>query len=382
LKRIITSIIVLFPILSVYETMITKVSYGDALLVMLFPFVLLYYVKKRVIQVTHPTYIIGILFIYIFISFLFQLNMGTGVEILSTIRYLLYLFYLIIILDFFEFNYGVRVLEIVSIAVSLYVLVQFVYFFVFANTLPWHISFLKVIDQNFILLEQRDYFLDFYRPTGVFMEPTHFAQYVAVYLSYLLLYDLKNKISFIKSSIVTLAILACGSSLGLIFLMIVWLMWFILRKKSILSPFQTMLLLVSMFVFAQFIFSFDYFEKIVSRMITDGSFSGAAAGYRFNSLDFLKSADRTLLDWLIGTGRGTEQGYFTGVFYLLANNGILGVLIYLWLIVFTFINNNHFTKWFVIIVFILSIGSEFIVNFGILFYFSFIFSSSKHKEAS
>ena len=380
MKKIFTIIIVFFPILSVYETFIPRLSYGDAILLLLFPVFIMRLMKNGFIKINRSKSIIFIFLLYLLVTFLIQIMLNTGVEFLSTIRYILYLFYLLISFENFDFEYGIKVIEKLTLIISVYVIIQFATYILFSRTLPWYISASSVIDQNFIIIESRDYYLTFYRPTGVFMEPTHFAQFTVVYLTYILLAQIDKKTEYFKALLVTFAVLASGSSLGLIFLIVVWGLWFILKQKNKFSATKIVLLVIAFALMIPLMFSIEYFENIISRMIVDKSFSGAAVGYRFSSLEYFKTADIPIINWLVGFGRGTEKKYFTGIFYFLANNGIIGLLIYLTIIIDTFIHYSKYGRWLTLIVFILSIGSEFIANFGVLFYLSFVFTSSNQKK--
>lgn len=374
MKKIFTLVIVLLPILSIYETFVPNLSYGDAILIILFPiFLSRIIIRKHLILSKQKTPIVVFL-LYIFISFMLQIMLNTGVEVLSTFRYLLYLLYLLIAFDEFDFNYGIKALGKVTIAISVYVIVQFLYFYIFATTLPWYIFGTNVMDYGIIARENSDYYLTFYRPTGLFMEPTHFAQYVVVYLTFLLLFNFQEKPKIVSITIISIALLVSASSLGFIYLLLIWLLWFILKQKYKVSIKSILLTITLVFFLTQVIMSVEYFEKIITRVFVDKSFSGAAVGYRFNSLIFFKETDIPLVNWLIGFGRGTEKSYFTGVFYFLINNGIIGLLIYFWITMNAFFTNRGFFRWLTLIVFVLSIGSEFIANFGILYYYSFIYS--------
>ena len=75
---------------------------------------------------------------------------------------------------------------------------------------------------------------------------------------------------------------------------------------------------------------------------------------------------------LIGKGRSTEQGYLTGLFYLINAHGMIGLLLFVWYILSSFFSKNSGGKVFIITIILLAIGSEYIVNFGILYYMSFI----------
>ena len=74
---------------------------------------------------------------------------------------------------------------------------------------------------------------------------------------------------------------------------------------------------------------------------------------------------------MFGRGRSSEEVYFTGLFYFLNANGILGVLIYILLMLLLIKKSKQMGRLLLVLVLLISIGSEFVANFGILFYFAF-----------
>jgi len=341
-------------------------------LVLTIPFFLIHFFSKKH-KFNKKTAPVLFFIYYISVTLLIQLALHTDVGLLSTIRYVLFLVFLLLAFRYFDFKLGIKTLKITTLLISVYVIIQFLYFFILNRTLPWYIPFLKVMDNSFILKEQSEYYLTFYRPTGIFLEPTHFAQYCVVYLVYLLFSNIKEKIKVVEVLIITAAIIASGSSLGLIFIVFVFTLWFIVKQWNGISPIKLMVTLISVVIAIFMIFKLDYFQNTINRMITENGFNGAAVGYRFDSLSLFIQEDFSLLQWFIGSGRGSEEAYLTGIFYLLYTNGFLGLLLYFLICFSAMKNSDMFGKVMVISTLILSIGSEFVGNFGILFYFSFIY---------
>ncbi len=380
MKIIFSLIIVLFPILSVYESFIPMVSMADFLLIVTFPIITVHLLvnKLKIDKILLPIIVFAY---YIFITMFIQIGLDYGVGILSTIRYLLYLVFLVYAIKYFDFQFAIKALRITTIGLSFYVFLQFLVFFFFSFTLPWRISLFNVMDYNFVLKEQTEFYLNFYRPTGLFMEPTHFAQYCAVYLIYLLFKNAITKVELIQALLITTAILVSGSSLGLLLIAFVWVIWFIRSQRARFSPLAIILVLAFTMALV-LLFNIEYFNNIVSRVFTSSGFNGTAVGYRFNSLSLFKEQDLSIVQWIIGSGRSTEDAYFTGIFYFLNANGIAGLALYLWLCMSIVLKNRGFIRWFVVSILLLSIGSEFVSNFGILFYFSFVYGFKKYEECT
>ncbi|MGE5329460.1 MAG: hypothetical protein ACM3KR_08130 [Deltaproteobacteria bacterium] len=381
MKKLYTILVVMFPILSVYATPIPKLSAADMAMVLLLPiFIVGFLIKKN--KIKSKVIPVTVFIFYILLTLLMQIALKENVSVLSTIRYVLYLIFLLLAFEYFIFQYGVKVLKIVTLSVSIYVIIQYLTYSLFSFTLPWCIEGLKVMDESFILMKQSEYYMTFYRPTGIFMEPTHFAQYCVVYLVYLLLYDVKQKLQLFNALLVTAAVIASGSSLGFIFLIIVWGIYYAKKQKYRFTPLKLTAAIFIIFIIASIIFRIDYFQQIVLRVVTDNGFNGEAVGYRFNSISIFQNQDIPIFNRVFGFGRSSSEVYLTGIFYFLYSNGIIGLLLYIWICIDAAIRSKDFGRWLVVIAFILSIGSEFICNFGILFYFSFVYALNKGQILS
>ena len=372
LEKVYTVLIAVYPILSIYATFFNDLSVADLLLIVLSIALTFEMLRKNKLFILKYTQTFKLFLFYILLSFVIQFVAGTGVGFLSTIRYLLYLYCLISFSSFFNFSLGIKGLELFAITSSVYLIIQFIAFRFFSVVLPWHLP-LKVIDQNFDLLVESPYYLEYYRPTGFFYEPTHFSQYCLIYLSYLLFLS-EGKGKWIKVIITCVAILCSGSSAGLFMVAILFALFLLENlfsgKKVLQSLAIILLVLVGFFV----ILNIPYFSTIVNRVFVNGSFSGAAVGYRFDSVETLFDGSRSIIELAFGTGRGTENDqYFTAIFYIINAHGFVGLFIYLLIFIALFVKcNNSFSRNVLIVVFILSIGSEMVCNFGILTYFTYL----------
>lgn len=382
--KLFTGLIIMFPILSVYSTSINSLSVADFLLILCLPIMTIKYIRggyklvKRIIP-------ISIFLYYIVFTMLIQILFSTNVSIISTIRFCIYIYALIIGRSIFDINYALKLLKITTITISIYVIIQFLFFKVFNTTLPWRVPGLRVMDESFILKESGIYYYKFYRPTGIFLEPTHLVQYLFVYLIYgLFRIEKYKKLDWIINMLIGIAIVLSGSSLGMIALLIILIIWCIYKVDVKKTKWKSLLLIISSFliliIIIPIIIKLPYIEKIFTRVIGENGLNGAAMGYRFNSLSILFQENITTLFRMIGYGRGTNTVYFTAIPYLIYCNGILGVLIYLWINVNGIIYIKGYKKILLIVVFIISIGSEMIINFGVLFYYIIIFDGYKKNN--
>lgn len=369
LRTIYTWVIVLFPILAIYETPISKVSIGDLALLILLPFLLLKYIVGVSDSLSRPQVSVLIFSIYILLSFAVQSISGYPAELISTLRFIFFLLVFVAGYDYFDTAKAIERLSIVSVIVSVWVICQFISFYFFTIILPWKLPILPVIDNSFVEIVNEPYFLQYYRPTGVFYEPTHFVQYTLVGLIANLTIK-KRQINFSKYLIIT-ATLMSASSLGLISLILVFLYKIFIIDGLKLNPIYVAVTVLLLLLLVPIISEIEYFSFIVTRVFdAESGGLGPAVGYRFNSLENLFNNNDDL-KWLFGSGRGSEKEYFTGIFYLLNSIGIIGLLLYFYIIRIVFITSNQFGKMLVIIVFLLSFGSEVVANYGLLFYLPF-----------
>lgn len=379
MNKVFTFLIIFFPIFSVYSSGFSNISVADLLMIILFPFFYLK-VSKLKFNMNLPFFIIIIFILYLLLSSALLIFYGSNVGILSTIRYILYLIMLVFSFKLFNLQYGIKLLKYTTVIVSIIVIIQFTYFIIFGSTLPWYIPGLNIMDEKFILRESSEYYLTFYRPTGVFLEPTHFAQFAVVYLVYLLFNNSSEK-NYISLFLIIIAIICCGSSLGIVYLAFVGVFWLIKMFVYKISPIKIIIILIFLTIMISTITQVDYFMNSINRIFTSEGFNGVAVGYRFDSLNFFIDSQQSVINWVFGNGRSSEEIYFTGIFYFLFTNGILGTILYLLLIFVGLITYRGFKWWLLLSALFLSIGSEFIVNFGILFYLAFVFnSSSEIKE--
>lgn len=378
MKKLFTILIVMFPVLSVYSTPIYRVSVADFFLLVIGIFIIIdfFYRRKKIYKRDMP---IIVLMIYIFFTFILQFYSNTGVEIFSTLRYILYILILIIGRDYFNFNYGIKLLKYTTLTISVYVILQFLVFKLFNVTLPSFISLFPIMDNNFLEIQNSSYYLEFYRPTGIFLEPSHFAQFCVVYLIYLTNSNVEKR-KYTQIIIIIFAILCSGSSIGFIVLILIFGMNFMKYFIRGISLKKFLISIIAILIVGIIIYKVPYFSKIITRMQSEtGEFNGAAVQYRFKSLELLLNDGRDFSYKLIGLGRGSENVYYTGIFYILNAHGIIGVGLYVLMALFAWVKNIKFNSDLILVVFILSIGSEYIVNFGILFYMMFLIKQPIEK---
>lgn len=372
LKKIFTWVIVLYPLISVYSTGIPSLSIADAVLIVL-SIALLFNGKYRIkIPIISKSF--ALFLAYILLTFIIQI-ICWDVSFFSTLRYSLFLVVVICFQDYFDFEQGIKLLGIITIVVSVYVILQYMSVHMIGRTLPWRIPGLPIMDNNFILKEQTSYYLAFYRPTGVFCEPTHYSQYCLIYPCYLLFAEENiNRKKWISIVIIVCGIICSGSSAGLFMLAGIFCFYYV--KYICKGKINVQLIVLTiMIVFAGvYVVKSPELYKIVSKLIPeDNSNISVSVGYRFNSIANIFNGNRSFVEIMFGSGRGSQSEYFTAIFYILYAHGFVGLILFVNIFMQVRMHcGTSFQKVTLWIVLLMAIGSEMVVNFGIMTYFIFI----------
>ena len=381
ISKCFTSLIVFFPLLSIYETFVPRLSYADFFLVffvIIFIFLILTFFKvKQLMFFLSFTVFLFVVLIFYFVQLYYKFQ----VEFLSTIRYLLYILTTILGYRYFDKVLALKLLRYFTLFLSFIVVSQFTTFYFFGYIIPWNIPYIPVVDNSFIEHVNSEHFLQFYRPTGLFYEPTHFAQYAIVYLIYIFtsehLSPNSTKKYFFDKFLIITAILLCASSLGFVALLLIIIIKYIFLNKRFFSLFNIIFLTLGVLVLSYLLYTIDYFSFIISRVYDFENFQfGPAFGYRFDSV-FSLIYESDIYKLLVGSGRGSEDVYFTGVFYIINSIGLIGLFMYFIVMFAVYKSSDLFGKYLISVVFLLSFGSEFVANFGLMFYT--LFSLKSHR---
>jgi hypothetical protein len=122
-----------------------------------------------------------------------------------------------------------------------------------------------------------------------------------------------------------------------------------------------------------------YFQSVVVRLLpTEGGWLGPAMVYRFNSVFGLFAGELTGPDWLFGKGRGTETEYYTALFYVLRAHGLVGLALFTTMLLGYLGAAGRMGRSLVYLLFLLLIGSELMVNFGVLWYLTIVAAESQN----
>lgn len=284
LSKIHTWTVLLFVPLSLYVTPISKVTYGDILLLADVLLMLFYiYVKKlnlkKVISVP-LVYFSCFLLIHSLIMML--LCDWEFVDMFSLLRYLLYLMAAVLgARTFLPIDYFINVYVKLALIFATYAVLQSIFYNLFTIILPTNILGLSTYDSIYNLSSSTS--LDMYVSSGVyrvrsvFLEPATYGVYITTILNYLLNFTENTRKKYALSVYLSLTILMVGSATGNILMVLCWskTVYQYIKKISI----HTLLLIVGDLAVVYAVFNSTYlWTTVITRVVGMEEAGGAFQG--------------------------------------------------------------------------------------------------------
>jgi hypothetical protein len=385
-RKLFTLCVSILPILAVYKSPIGSVDLATFCILILSPVVLYrYIVNKKSI----PGLFL-VLLIYIGISTVFCLLDGT---IYSSIQLIVlrtgkFIFLVSIGLlgiknRMFDYQYAIKILDNVAMWTSLIVVLQFISYIVLGTSFSAIIYPLAIVD----ISSNADMYMNMrsmFRPSSLFLEPSHFFQYVVLYFTILLFKKTndRNPNDMRKALFITMATIMSTSGMGILILAVEWTLWYIMcfvEKKSIGGVLKLFIIFFVAMVAVPLIFNTNTVSQTIMRVFTTQK--GANAIYA-RSVGYNELLN---LDWgsvVFGNGYGNilPYTYFNSISYTIWTSGIIGALLILLIFITVFIKGDRFAKLFIFLYFILIAVSETFIATTIVYYFSFLLCYEKEKR--
>lgn len=371
LRKIFTSLIILFPILSMYSVGISSFTIADFIMIILTILLiipnLLYPNKKNGFRIYKPIFFISMLIIF---HFLFTVLINKDLVIkeiaLTTIRYSFYLFFLsLFTLDYFDINFGFKLLKRVTMFSTMFLLAQFIAMRIFHFYLPGFIPGIPLMKENYSSqLAYRFYQLNnLDRPYSIFEEPSHFAMYVVLYFA-IALFD-NNKKEIVPAFLIVIGIVISKSAAGyLIVISLILVFIFKLFKRSLYGK-ETRRFIKYTIAIPLGIIAFiqtSIFDSFTNR------FQSAFLG-RFQNLLEPILINNNLL---IGNGMIGLNEYLPGISRLFLYFGVVGFFVFLSLVMYIFMTRKQGNYIVLFILLVSTIGTEIIFGKFIVLYLPFI----------
>lgn len=379
--RIYTTLISLFPVLSMYSSGFPGINLGEILLIVFLVFSTL--LNKKVENTNNSANVLIIFAWYVIVSSLISILVVDSSQFSNVLpRIIRFLFYLFVIFyssrKFFSIEYASKFIKYISVLATIYILIQNIGYRAFGIILKGFLPMVPLYTSQYETFDYASmYDMLFYRPTSFFLEPAHYSQYVLIGLVTFLFKGELYKKNISLAIFLTIGVLLSTSGQGLIIACFVWLVFICnlifgkrkIGKKRILGLFFLMIFVIS----APVIISSNIVQDNLSRFMATGSNTALTArteGY----VAYLK-VDNIYIK-IFGAGFGnTPFGYwFSGVSYILYCLGFFGLIFLVGIFAKYYIGakNNNYTKMVVLVSFILSVSAEIINSYWIVFIFSLI----------
>ncbi len=379
LIKITTINILLFAPLSVYPILGAGVTLGDVLLLINFLLIVFLPFKGKKVFIPIP------IFIYIIMIILVTLiHWSLGIEVISNdlLSFLRYIFYLCFCLyvskNFFDFKYFYQIYKVVAFLLAIYVIFQFVSFFLFKFILPINIlSFigLRAVDSVYWYdtLSRYTSGLIQYRPCAIFIEPAHYVVYQAPIL-YLLLNNIvnDNRNNIYLSFIIIISILLSGSTTGIIiisFCVFNSILRYI-KKDIIKSVIVCLFVLIGGFLF----FNSNYGLMVIQRTFSDEN-TGAINGRFANTNIVFSDTNKHII---IGNGMAyAKDNYVPSYHRLILSYGLIGFITFIMFMLLIYDKCNIIGKRMIILFMLTMIGTLSLFGIATIMFFTIILSNYK-----
>lgn len=359
--------------LSIYPLFTDNITMGDLtlLITLLISFFKTKYSDNK-LKFYFP--IIFYIFMLLLLSLLQFMIGAKGISdgVFSLLRYMFYLFVCLTIpKNGFDSKRAYNIYKVISLFIAIYVILQFISYNFFRIILPINILGLRTYDRVYLIDSISSYLTQgkFYRPSGIFIEPAHYASYQApiLYMLFNSVYGYKKTDKYI-SYIIMLSIFMTGSTAGIIIIAYCFIKpIFNSFKKSFIKTFGLLFMLFASFLL---FFSTNYGQSIYERTFSDSS-NGAING-RFGNVTYVFENNNHKI---IGNGLSSNEVYLPSYPYLFLCYGIVGVIVFVFLIFRTYISCNSLGRGILGMFVFVCIGTLSLFGTSIVIYFSFIYSN-------
>lgn len=372
-KSLISIIIGMYPLLAVYISPIPHLDLGGFLLVLYIIYSVAgkngyrFWVRKECKVNPWYFYVFGMtimsLFLQLFVPLPYNLSIST--VLLRYFKYLLLMGGLILCIRR-------RDLHIEDCIWAVRGVVHFSFYMVVIQQMVYFLTGHKISNILLYVSMHEEYIgagrvtNGIFRPSALFYEPSHLAQYCLIYLVYVLFREKKN-INIKELAYVAITILLTGSGIGLIVMAALVALWaFSFSSYSQKKMIITMLMIIAgvRLLFTNFV------QAILVRIFTANvEFGGNAVAARIG-FGYGKWMELPIMYKLIGTGFGNlaTGGYMNGMECMLNATGIIGCLFFLFMLYKTGRKAARWQRMLLLTYFVLLLGSSlFNVNYFVIF---------------
>jgi len=351
-NRLLTSIIVLLPVLNIYSSPISGVGVGDIAIACCVPYLAYIFIKNKVV-LNKCCYALFLFYLYCILTTFINVGIN-GYDLKDAATRLLVLsFYVVTILLItstcsFNIEEGFKLYSIMAVVIALIVLAQTIAFKFFNKNLYFLIPGLSYNQSSLatydLYVAQYDaMYLYSFRPTAIFLEPSHIALYLLLPLYYLLNRQIISHKQWVIIVIISIGVVLSSSGTGYLVLLIAWGL-FIIKVLINNKNAGTSLTIIGLTIVAIIVISATpYFETILFRLRDFGSGSESSINVRLLK-GFSLFGRLPIMQQLFGMGCGTYNSfvqllhkagetiesyeYMSSISYILCSTGIFGAILY------------------------------------------------------
>lgn len=267
----------------------------------------------------------------------------------------------------------VKAFRAVGVISSIYGVLQY-FFGTFLNiSLSPYLPLLPILRTE--IKEQQDSWIAYnwtVRARSCFTEPSHFSLYLilALMIELFIVNREERKLSYCIFYII--GIFSSYSSTGIIGLLLLVLMSMIVYNKTIINSISKNLIiciLVCLPILFFLLYKYGYIEYFLDHTFANGK--GLASQTHFRDIGQIFSEDISLMNMVLGHGlQDVEGGYLPGWFRTYYCLGIIGILLYMYVFLKTYISANKGQKVIILVFVALNFGTEIMLGAFIILYMS------------
>ncbi|PNT91550.1 hypothetical protein [Clostridium thermosuccinogenes] len=395
LDKITTLVIILGPMFTQYASVIDIILLPE---LFLFPLILIYILRNRSLQIWNIKGYFPYLFIVLVLTLLNILigtNVNISVSLSAFIRHAFYAF-VIVTIGRKNFNIDFAAKTIVSVALinAVYGVIQYISYHFFGRILPWYFGFLPIKYGTYLIENQSYYFSNFgFRFSGLFSEPAHFSQYIAIALVVTLFYKSESfrikRISMVLLSILFIFVLLLNGS-GTGFAMVLFVLSIVvvnLRGKKL----TTVLLKYSLITLAVFAIVYISTSNALSmgleRILSTSELSSSNIRifrpfFIFSNLPFFNKifgvGYANYSEYVINSPLATsyelsmKSAWTNTIGYILVGSGFVGMLFYLRFYIHLLKKTKEFFRYLTLLLGLFAIFTEVPLSFQFITIMGFL----------
>lgn len=338
-KELYTIFIATLPLFSVYASGVPGFTLGDIILFAFFLYRIFIGVKNKSINISTklwPIVLLVVMMLVLSIISMFGQNQvdaySVGIRIIRRVFY--YLSVVLVSSEWFDADYGKKVIVSVGKVGTIYLFIQYIAYYVGHIVLHGYLPFLPVYHENYAQLDYQALYHNMFRPTSFLLEPAHFARYLCIPLI-LTVFDGNREKKWLWAFVMSGAIIASTSGTGMICVAFIWGIWLF---KNLISAFRTgkidiknIVLFIVLTGIVHFSIKSDIVQSTIQRItntrLTD---INTAGGARFRG--YLQYFQLPLFNLIVGKGYGSTPDtvlvtWFSGASYILYGCGLIGFLV-------------------------------------------------------